>query len=68
MSFKQYILDKIVQAVLPVLVDRATQAVAKALETKAEAKVLELTNQEVLPVSEVQAAMGLTWPAINHKE
>lgn len=68
MSFKQYILDKIVQAVLPILVDRATQAVAKALESKAEAKVLELTNQEVLPVSEVQAAMGLTWPVINPKE
>lgn len=68
MNLKQYILDKIVQAVLPILVDRATQAVAKALESKAEAKVLELTNQEVLPVSEVQAAMGLTWPTINHKE
>lgn len=68
MNLKQYILDKIVQAVLPILVDRATQAVAKALETKAEAKVLELTNQEVLPISEVQAAMGLTWPVINHKE
>lgn len=68
MNLKQYILDKIVQAVLPILVDRATQAVAKALESKAEAKVLELTNQEVLPVSEVQAALGLDWPVINHKE
>lgn len=68
MNLKQYLLDKIVQAVLPVLVDRATDAVEKALETKAQAKVLELTNQEAIPAQEVADAMGLKWPAINTKE
>lgn len=76
MNLKQYLLDKIVQAVLPVLVDRATDAIeqgvrtgiAKALETTAQAKVAELTNQEAIPTQEVADAMGLKWPVINTKE
>jgi hypothetical protein len=72
LNLKQYLLDKIVQAVLPVVVDRAANRVAKALEQKVQenipAPLQELTKQDAIPVDEVAKSMGLNWPAISDKE
>lgn len=68
MNLKQYLLDKIVQAVLPVVVDRAADLVAKALEQKVQenipAPLQELTNQDAIPTKDVAQALGLKWPVI----
>lgn len=68
MNLKQYLLDKVVQAVLPVLVDRATDLVAKALEQKVQESIpvplQELTKQDAISTEEVAKSMGLQWPAI----
>lgn len=72
MNLKQYLLDKIVQAVLPVVVDRAADLVAKALEQRVQenipAPLQELTKQDAIPAEEVAKSMGLKWPVITDKE
>lgn len=68
MNLKQYLLDKLVQAVLPVVVDRAAALVAKALEQKVQesipAPLQELTKQDAISTEEVAKSMGLQWPVI----